>query len=331
MFIGRHPMRTFVAATALLVGAPLAVLADADYPNHTIKIIVPAPPGAVLDILPRIVAEKLAARWAQPVIVENRPGGANIIGTKAVMNAAPDGYTLLVAPPGALVINQHFFPKPDYDPTVLVPVSLLVKLPPVIVANPKRPFATLSELIEFAKTNPGKLSYGSPGAGSAPQLAMERLMRVAGIDLIHVPYQGLAPALQDLLAGHIDVMFDVVGNAWPHFKDGSLRVLAVATEKRLPELPDTPAISETIPGYIHTEWFAVLAPPNTPPEIVSKLSQAIAETLKLPDVAKRFSDFHVIPVGSPPVETAAFIKSENERWRQLSVSMGIRPELKQAK
>ncbi len=326
MFSARHPMRAFVAATALLAGGQIA-LADANYPNRAIRIIVPAPPGPVLDILPRIVAEKLAIRWKQPVIVENRPGGANVIGTEAVMNAAPDGYTILVAPPGSLVINQHFFPKPGYDPTVLVPVSLLVKLPPVVVASPKRPFATLPELIKFAKANPGKLSYGSPGAGSAPQLAMERLMRAAGIEMIHVPYQGLAPAQRDLLAGHIDVMFDVVGNAWAYFQDRSLRPLAVGTATRLPELPDTPAIAETIPGYVHSEWFAVLAPPRTPPEIVNKLSQAIAETLKLPDIVKRFSNFHVVPVGGSPAETAAFIKNENERWRQQqqSVSMGAKP------
>jgi tripartite-type tricarboxylate transporter receptor subunit TctC len=283
----------------------------------------------VLDILPRIVAEKLAARWGQPVIVENRPGGANLIGTEAVMSAAPDGYTLLVAPPGPLVINPYFFPKPGYDPSVLVPVTLLAKLPPIVVANAKRPFATLPALIGFAKANPGKLTYGSPGASSAPQLAMERLIRAVGINLIHVPYPGgLAPAERDLIAGHIDVMFDVIGNAWPHIQDGDLRALAVGTGTRLPELPDIPAIAETIPGYVHNEWFAVLAPPKTPPEIVSKLSLSIAETLKMPDVAKRFSTFHVVPIGSSPGETAAFIKSEDERWRQLSVSMSIKPQPK---
>ncbi|WP_068025423.1 Bug family tripartite tricarboxylate transporter substrate binding protein [Rhodoplanes sp. Z2-YC6860] len=313
----------------MMLSATIAVLAAADYPERPIKIIVPAPAGPILDILPRIISEKLAARWGQPVIVENRPGGANLIGTEAVMNAAPDGYMLLVAPPGSLVINPYFFPKPGYDPSVLVPVTLLAKLPPVVVTNSKRPFATLSDLISFAKANPGKLSYGSPGASSAPQLAMEQLMRAANINLIHVPYAGgLAPAERDLIAGHIDVMFDVVGNAWPLLQDGSLRALAVGATTRLPELPDVPSVAETIPGYVHDEWFAVLAPPKTPPEIIDKLSSAIAETLKMPDVAKRFGTFHVVPGGSSPAETAAFIKSENARWRQLSTTMGTKPESK---
>lgn len=328
MFRRGNPVRTFVAATAMLVGTPIAVLAgaEADYPNRTIKIVVPAPAGPVLDILPRIVAEKLAARWAQPVIVENRPGGANLIGTEAVMNAPPDGYTLLVAPPGSLVINPYFSPKPGYDPSVLLPVTLLVQLPPVIVTNPKRPFATLPEMIRSARANSGKLTYGSPGISSAPQLAMERLMRAVGINLIHVPYPGgLAPAERDLLAGHIDVMFDVLGNAWPHLQDGGLKALAVGTAARLPELPELPTIAETIPGYVHNEWFAVLAPPKTPPEIVNKLSRAIAETLKMPDVAKRFSVFHVVSVGSSPAETTAFIKSEDQRWREFSVTMAAKP------
>jgi tripartite-type tricarboxylate transporter receptor subunit TctC len=329
MFRRGNPVRTFVAATAMLVGTPIAVLAgaEADYPNRTIKIVVPAPAGPVLDILPRIVAEKLAARWAQPVIVENRPGGANLIGTEAVMNAPPDGYTLLVAPPGSLVINPYFSPKPGYDPSVLLPVTLLVQLPPVIVTNPKRPFATLPEMIRSARANSRKLTYGSPGISSAPQLAMERLMRAVGINLIHVPYPGgLAPAERDLLAGHIDVMFDVLGNAWPHLQDGGLKALAVGTAARLPELPELPTIAETIPGYVHNEWFAVLAPPKTPPEIVNKLSRAIAETLKMPDVAKRFSVFHVVSVGSSPAETTAFIKSEDQRWREFSVTMAAKPQ-----
>lgn len=320
MFVGGHPMRTIVVAVAILVGTRITVVAGTDFPNRAIKIVVPAPPGPVLDVLPRVVAEKLATRWAQPVIVENRPGGANLIGTEVVMNAAPDGYTLLVDPPGPLVINQHFSPKPGFDPTILVPVTLLAELPPVIVVGSKRPFATLPELISFAKANPGKLTYGSPGPGTAPQLAMERIMRATGITMIHVPYSGgLASEERDLLAGHIDAMFDVLGNAWPYFQDRSLRPLVVGTATRVPELPNVPTVAETIPGYVHAEWFAVLAPPKTPVEIVEKLSQAIAETLKLPDVAKR--DFHLTPVGSSPAETAAFIKSEDERWRKLSISL----------
>ncbi len=219
----------------------------------------------------------------------------------------------MVAPPGSLVINPYFFPKPGYDPSVLVPVTLLVKLPPVIVTNPKRPFATLPEMINSARANPGKLTYGSPGVSSAPQLAMERLMRAVGINLIHIPYPGgLAPAERDLLAGQIDVMFDVLGNAWPHIQDGGFKALAVGTAMRLPELPERAArLRKQSPATSTTNGLPCLRLRNTSPEIVNKLSLAIAETLKMPDVAKRFGVFHVVPVGSSPAETAAFIKSEN--------------------
>lgn len=318
----RKLSRLLAAATAILTGMAHVAPAATDYPSRTVRIVVPAPAGPVLDILPRILAEKLAIRWSQPVIVENRPGGANLIGTEAVINAAPDGYTLLVAPPGPLVINPYFSPKGGYDPGVLVPVSLLAELPPIVDTNPARPFKTLSELIDFAKANPGKLAYGSPGVSSAPQLAMERLMQAAGINLVHVPYPGgLAPAQRDLLAGRIDVMFDVLGNAWPYLQEHSLTPLAVGTASRVPDLPDVPTIAETVPGYVHQEWFAVLAPPNTPTDIVDSVSGAIAEVLRLPDVRARFRTFHVLAGGGSPADTAAFLKSESERWRQLSLSL----------
>jgi len=314
-----------VAAAAFLVLAPTVTFAQADYPNHLIKIIVPAPPGPLLDVLPRIVAEKLAIRWGQPVIIENRPGFAQNLGAEVVSRADPDGYTLLFTPPGPLVISQFLYNKLAFDPVALVPITMLVTLPAVIVVNPNVPVSTMQEFIAYAKANPSKFTYGSPGAGSTPQLAMEKLQNAAGIRLIHVPYQGSAPAESDLLAGHIDMMLDNLGNVVPHLKDGGLKVLAVTTEARLPDMPNVPAVSELLPGYVHQDWFAYMAPPNTPSPIVAKLAQAIADTLKLPDVAKRLDDFVVTPVGNSPAEAAVVIERDRERWRQVIAESGIKP------
>jgi tripartite-type tricarboxylate transporter receptor subunit TctC len=260
------------------------------------------------------------------VIIENRPGAALNIGAEAVARAEPDGYTLLATPPGPLVVSQHFFPKLAFDPTIFVPISILVKVPAVLVANPKVPVSTLAQLVAYAKSNPNKLSYGSPGIGNTPQLAMEKLMATAGIRFLHVPYQGLAPALRDLLAGHIDVMIDNLGNVVEYIKDDRLRLVAATTETRLPQFPNVPTIAETFPGVTHMDWFAVVAPAKTSPEIAAKLSQAMAEILKLPDIAKRMSDLNVTPVGSSPAEAAALIKQESDHWQHVIAAAGLKAE-----
>ena len=309
---------------ALLAAAPAGALAQDNYPSRMIKIILPIPGGGSADILPRIVADKLAARWGRPVIVENRPGGALNIGAEAVAKAEPDGYTLLATPPPPLATNQSLYPKLGFDPNAFVPVTVMAITPNVLVANPKVPFSTIQGLVAFAKANPGKLTYASSGAGSTVHLAMELLKIQTGIEILHVPYKGLVPT--DLLAGRVDLMFNNLGNTLPQIKSGALKVLAVGSEKRLAALPDVPAVSETLSGFVYTTWFAVVAPPKSPPEIAAKLSAAIAEILRLPDVAERIRDLSMTPVGSTPAETAAFIQDERERWRKVIVSAGIKPD-----
>jgi tripartite-type tricarboxylate transporter receptor subunit TctC len=306
-----------VAATPVLAGSEA-------YPNRALKIVVPAPPGPMLDVLPRMVAEKLSARWGRPVVIENRPGAAQNLGAEAVARAEPDGYTLLASPPGPLVVSQHLFAKLSFDPSAFVPVTVMVTLPTVVVVNPNMPVSSMPELFAYAKANPNKITYGSPGFGSTPQLAMEEMTRTAGVRFVHVPYPGMAPAQRDLLAGHIDVMIDIAGNALPLIKDGKLKVLAVTGDRRIPELPAVPTVSETLPGFAHAEWFAIVAPPKTPPAIAATISQAIAETLRLPDVAQRLRDLIVTPVGTSPAETAAFVKQESVRWRGLLDATGIK-------
>ena len=225
----------------------LAVAQDG-YPSRTIKLVVPLPPGPTADILPRILADKLAARWGQPVIIENRPGAANNIGAELVAKAEPDGYTLLATPPGPLVISQSFYPKLGFDPGAFVPVSIFAAQPFVLLVNPKVPASTLQELIAFAKANPGKINFASGGTGSSPHLTGEMLRIAADIRIVYVPYPGLGPAMTDLLAGRADMMIDNLGNALPHIRSGKLKALGVASETRIPELPDVPAIAEVFPG-----------------------------------------------------------------------------------
>ena len=309
------PTSTILVAAALLAAVGTDAFAQAGYPGRTIKIVVPLPPGPVADVVPRVVAQKLAAKWGQAVIIENRPGASLNIGAEVVARAEPDGYTLLATPPGPLVVSQHFFPNLGFDPTAFVPVTVMVKVPAVVVVNPGVPVSNLEELIASAKANPNKLSYGSPGLGNTPQLAMEKLMHAAGIRLLHVPYQGLGPAMNDLLAGHIDVMIDNLGNVMQHVASGRLKLLAARTESRIPELPDLPTVSETLPGVSFADWFAVVAPPKTPPEIAAKLSQAIVEIIRAPEIAKRLAELQLTPVGSSPAETAALIKQSRRQVR----------------
>ena len=205
--------KVLFVATIILAGLSTISFAQNDYPSRSIKIIVPLPPGPVADVLPRIIAQKLAARWGQPVIIENRPGASQNIGAEAVAKAEPDGYTLLATPPAPLVVSQHLFPQLGFDPTTFVPITVMVKVPAVLIVNPKVPASNLKELIAYAKASPSKLTYGSPGLGSTQQLAMEQIMTRAGIRFVHVPYKGLAPAMTDLLAGHIDVMIDNLGTS----------------------------------------------------------------------------------------------------------------------
>jgi len=311
---------------ALLLTVSAEALAQTVYPNRLIKIVVPIPAGGAADTIPRIVAAKLAARWSQPVIIENRPGAGQTLGAEAVAKAVPDGYTLLAAPPAALVTSQHLYPKLGFDPSAFVPVTVIAEVAHVLVVHPKIQVSGVRELIAFAKANPDKLNYASSGNGGIPHLTLEKLKSLAGIRIVHVPYKGLALATTDLLAGHVDMIFDNLGNSLPYIKNGKLRALAVSSERRIPELPGVPAMSELFPGFVSTSWFAVVAPPKTPPEIADKLSQAIAETLRLPDVAKRLHDLSHTPVGGSPAETAAFLKREIERWHQVIVSAGIKPD-----
>ena len=321
--------RRFILATAALLPAapafaPRAARAQDDFPNRAIRILVPLAPGGTADLLPRMVGEKLTIKWGQPVVVENRPGGALHVATEAVARSEPDGYTLLLAPQGPLVLSPSLYSKLGYDPSAFVPVTVLARLPYVFVVHPKVPVATIQELIAFAKANPDRINYGTPGTGSAQQLAIEWLKILAGVRMTHVPYRGAAPAMTDLLAGHVQLMCDNAANVLAHIKEGRLKALALGAPPRIPELPDVPALGELFPGFTASSWFAIVAPPKTPPAIVAKLSDAMKEALHLPDSVKRLQAVGATPVGSAPQETAVFVRQETERWRKVIQDAGIK-------
>jgi tripartite-type tricarboxylate transporter receptor subunit TctC len=319
-------IRKAVFAAVLLLGPEANALAQSDYPNRTIRIVVPTPAGTTADLLPRIIGEKLAAMWGQPVVVENRPGAAMNLGAEAVAKAAPDGYTLLATPQSPLSINQNLYSRLGFDPDAFVPITIMAQSPNVLLVHPKIPASNLRDLIAYAKSNPGKLTYASAGIGSSPHLTMALLCNLTGLDLLHVPYRGLPPALTDLLGGHVDMMFYNLGNAAEPVRAGRLNALGIASRERSAHLPDVPAIAELLPGFLSVSWFGVVAPPNTPPVIAAKLSSAIAEVIHQPDVTRKFEDQFSPPVASTPAETAAFIKEDRERWKKVIVAAGIKAE-----
>jgi tripartite-type tricarboxylate transporter receptor subunit TctC len=312
---------------ALAVLACSLVSNAQEWPSKPVRIIVPFPPGGSADLLPRVVGEKLAQQWGQPVIVDNRPGAAGNIGATAVFQAEPDGYTLLSAPPPPLVINRLLYPKLAYDSTQFVPMSVIAAIPNVLLVHPSVKAGTVAELIALAKSTPGKLNYASQGSGATSHLTAELFKSMAGaLQITHVPYKGTAPALADLLAGQVDMMFDNLGVSLPHVKSGKLRALGVASTRRFRSLPDVPALAEILPGFESVAWFGIVGPPRTPSAIAEKVAAGVAETLRNPDVLRRLSDLSADPLGMTPAETAAFMKAETERWGAVIRSAGVKLE-----
>jgi tripartite-type tricarboxylate transporter receptor subunit TctC len=324
----RFPSRCLVGA-GIAVAAMLAALPSApaqDYPSRPVKIIVPFPAGGTADVMPRIFAEWLSRKWGQPVIVENRTGAAGNIGAEAAFKSEPDGYTLLSAPPPPLVINHNLYPKLGFDPTEFIPIIIMGRVPNALVVNPKVAANTVAELIAYAKANPGKLTSATQGNGTTSHLTSELFQLMAQVKVQHVPYRGSAPALTDLVAGSVDMMFDNLGVSLALVKAGQLKLLAVATPKRMATLPDVPTLAETLPGFESAAWFAVVAPPKTPPAIVSKINADMNEALRQGEVVARLGQLSAEPIGGTPQATAAYMREEVTRWHNVIKSAGVKLE-----
>ena len=307
----------------LFIAAPGARCQD--YPTRPIILIVPFAPGGSVDIVARIAGQKLAERLGKPVVVENRPGGSTLVAASAVAKASPDGYTLMIAPSGTLAINATLYNKLPYDPLRdFAAVALITVVPLVLVVNPALPVRSVPDLISLSKEKPGLLSYASAGAGSSLHLAAELFKGLTGIELTHVPYKGGAPAMSDVVAGHVSLMFADTGVALPQIREGNVRALGVSSTARLSAAPDIPSIAEAVPGYDAASWQMVVAPAGTPKEIVAKLRGEIAAVMASPDIRERLAQIGLTAVVSPPPEDVKrFLKSEITRWGAIVQRAGL--------
>ena len=315
------------AGLAAIVALPTAGLAQ-DYPTRTVKIIVPFPPGGTADAMPRIVADWLSRKWGQAVIVENRAGAGGNVGADAAYHSDPDGYTIFASPPPPLVINQNLYPKLNFDPAQFIPLAVMGKVPNAILTNsPKlKAVKTVADFVAFAKANPGVLNSATQGIGTTSHLTSELFAQRAGVKFQHIHYRGSAPAVQDLVAGNVDVAFDNVGAAGALIKAGTLRALGLATEKPMDAFPGVPTVKETVPGFVVVTWFALVAPPKVPQPIVSRLNADINEALRDPDVMKRLANLSADVAGGSVAETAAFFKAEIETWHNVIKTANVKLE-----
>ena len=317
-----------VATAAAALNASLAAAEPGDaagYPNRAVKVIVSAPPGGGVDIVARVLADRLAKMWGQPFVVENRPGAGGNVGAEAVAHAEPDGYTLLAAQPAPLTTNVVMYKKLNFDPAAFEPLAIMTSIPNALVVRPNFPANSVQELITYAKANPGKVNFGSQGVGTTPHLTGELFARVTGTKLTHVPYRGTAQAVNDLIAGHLDLLFFQLDSVREQYQAKKAKMLAVTTDARVPAVPEVPTMDEAgVRGFRSSTWNALAAPPKTPAAIVAKLNQAINEVLKKPETAEHLRRMNMTPVGGTPGEIRAYIAAETERWGDVIRAANIK-------
>ncbi len=309
------------AARAQIPAAP-----GIDYPNRPVRFLVTYPPGGGNDLIARMIGLKLSERLGQPFLVENRSGAGGTIGTGAAAASAPDGYTIvLVSTPFAM--SQALYANLTWDPVKsLAPITLVGSSPNMLVVHPSVPAKSVAELLQLARAKPGHLNIGSLGSGTTQYLAGEVLKMMGKVDIVQIPYKGSAPAMQDLIAGQVQLMFNAMPSTLPHVKSGRLRALAITARERSPLAPDLPTVAETLPGYEITTWFGILAPAGTPAQIVNKLNHEIVAILQLPEIRTRLADMGVDVSGSTPDAFAAYIRTELVKWADIIKATGGKPE-----
>ena len=313
--------RLFIqGAGALAVGAlaPHRLAAQENWPAQAVRIVVPFPAGGSADVLPRIVAEALGPIWKQPIVIENKTGAGGNIGAEAVAAAKPDGYTLMAAPPPPIAINHNLYPKLNYDPTKFKPVTVMGSAPNVVAVSNRLGVKSVQELIARAKAAPGKINAANQGNGSTSHLTASMFEVQAGVKFNHVPYRGTAPALNDLVAGHVDLFFDNIASSLAQHQAGNIRILAVCSPDRVEQLPDVPTVAEAgLKGFSATAWFAIMAPEGTPDAVIAKINKDVVAVLKTAEVRKKFIDQAATPIGNSPQEAAKFIASEIQAWADV--------------
>jgi tripartite-type tricarboxylate transporter receptor subunit TctC len=318
-----------VSTLGLLLTPALADAQDdaANFPNHPIRVIVSVPAGGGIDVVTRIVTAKMRDVLGQPLAVENKAGAGGSLAASAVYHADPDGYTLLASQPAPVTTNQFLYRSLDYDPTKLEPIAILGHVANVLLVRPDFPAKSVQELIAYAKANPGKLNYASQGIGTTSHLTAALFASIAKVQLVHVPYKGTAPALNDIIASHVDLMFTEIATSLPLHKSGKARILAVAMNERIPAIPDIPTLAEAgVPGCISDTWQALTAPPKTPAAVIAKLNDAVNKAMKDPGLLARYQTLNLRPGGGTPAEMTAFLKEETQKWGDVIREAGIKPE-----
>jgi tripartite-type tricarboxylate transporter receptor subunit TctC len=317
---------SFIAALALIFAAASA-RAD-NYPSKPITIVVPASPGGVTDMLGRLLAQHMISDWNAQVVVENKPGANNQVAAEYVTHQPGDGYTLFVGPETTFIVNPALYPQLPYDPVHgFTPITGLVQLYHALILNPSVPANSVKELIALAKAKPGALNYGTYGVGSSGHLNMEMFKTMAGVNFVPVHYKGATPAMQDVIAGHIQLMFVSVGSALPQAKSGTVKLIGIGAPKRMALLPDVPAITETVPGFTAVSWFALFGPAGMPPDMVAKINAEVHKIFADPAVQKSFLDAQYFePITGSPAELTARIGSEEPKWRKLIAAAQIKME-----
>lgn len=319
--------RALLGGLGASVLMPQSGMAQAAWPQgRTIKLVVPFAPAGATDVLGRLIADKLGQSWGTNLVVENRPGAGSNIGTEAVAKAEPNGDTLLIVSVG-LATNQYLYPKVNYDPVRdFAPITMVALVPNLLVVNNQLPVKDVAELVAYAKANPGKLTYASSGVGTSLHLAGELFQKLTGTKMVHVPYRGSSQAIQDLVGGRVDLMFDNITSALPQARAGSIRALAVTTAKRAPTAPEFPPIADTVPGFDVSSWFALFAPAKTPKAIIDKVQGDTKAALADPAVRAKMDALAAQPVGDTPAELGAFLQSEMKKWGDLIRTAGIKAE-----
>ncbi|HEY6705665.1 MAG TPA: tripartite tricarboxylate transporter substrate binding protein [Xanthobacteraceae bacterium] len=317
------------SAAALVALSPARAQQDpaADYPNRPVKIIVSVPAGGGVDTVTRIFAARLQQRLGQPFVIENRGGGGGNIGAEAAYTSEPDGYTLLATQPAPITSNIALYKKLNFDPVALEPVAVMSKFPNVLLVRQDFPAKTVEEFLAYVKANPGKVTYASQGPGTTSHLTSELFAKVTGTKMLHVPYRGTGPALNDLVAGHVDFIFMELASAHKLHAGGKARILAVATDKRLDIMPEIPTLIEVgLADFVSDTWNAISAPPKTPAPIIAKLNRAINDVLEEPETKTRFRELNLMAAGGSPQDMAKLKKEETERWSKVIRDAGIQPE-----
>jgi tripartite-type tricarboxylate transporter receptor subunit TctC len=317
---------TIALAAAIFFGS-VPGRAQEHFPSHTVKLVVPAAGGSTTDTLARIVADQLSRTWGKPVVVENISGGGMVVGATQVFRAAPDGYTLMVSPPSPITLNHLLYRDLAYDPLQFVPVALLAKVANALVVKNDLPAANVGELIAYAKANPGKLTYGSQGAGSTAHLSASQLEVLGDIKMVHVPYRGAVPALNDVIAGHIDMFFDTLTTSVPMYRGGKVKILAVGGAERSPVVPEVPTLAESgLPGFRSVTWFAIVAPPATPAALADKINGDVVASLRRPEVAQSLAGLTLEPMIGSPADATRFFAEETRLWGKVIAEAHIKVE-----